>query len=58
MSYSGVSIDQRIRRYFNQGLTQAETTLCLSVREEHSDRHSSFKEKMSPAEALHTIALQ
>ena len=26
-------IDQRIRTYFNQGLTQAEIALCLSVRD-------------------------
>lgn len=26
-------IDQRIRMYFNQALTQAEIALCLSVRE-------------------------
>ncbi len=32
-SHNRVSIDQRIRLYFRQGLTQAETALCLSVRE-------------------------
>ncbi len=30
MSHNGVSIDQRIRLYFNQGLTKAEIALCLS----------------------------
>ena len=34
-------IDQRIRTYFNQGLTQAEIALCLSVRDgfQISPRH-------------------
>ncbi len=35
MSHKGVSIDQCIRLYFNQGLTQVlrEITVCLSVRD-------------------------
>ncbi len=33
MLHNGVSIDQRIRLYFSQGLMQAEIALCLSVRD-------------------------
>ena len=37
-------IDQRIRTYFNQGLTQAEIALCLSVRDgfQISPRHLKY----------------
>ncbi len=57
MSRNGVSIDQYIRLNFRQGLTQAETALCLSARQ-HSGQHLSFKERTSPAEVLQKIALQ
>ncbi len=49
MSHNRVFIDQCIRPYFSQGLTQAETALRLSVRDniQISTRH---KEKTSPAD--------
>ncbi len=54
MSHNGISIDQCIRLYFNQGLTQTEIAPCLSVRDnvQISARH------LSPAKASQTIALQ
>ncbi len=41
MSHNRVCTDQRIRLYFNQGVTQAEPSLCLSVRDniQISTRH-------------------
>ncbi len=33
MSHDRVSLDRHIRLYFSQGPTQAETVLCLSVRD-------------------------
>ncbi len=33
MSHNRVSVDQHLRLYFSQGLTEAETALCLSVKD-------------------------
>ncbi len=33
MLHDEVSVDQRFKLYFNQGLTQAEVAQCLSVRD-------------------------
>ena len=38
-------IDQRIRTYFNQGLTQEEIALCLSVRDGFQISPLRFHEK-------------